>query len=83
MNAKGKHPLVDEFKENDLVCYCFQFTRKQVEQDYMANGRSVILEKITTEKNAGGCDCARKNPKGRSCLADVRQVVENITKKAI
>lgn len=65
MNAKGEYPLVDEFKENDLVCYCFQLTRKQIEQDYIDNGRSVILEKITAEKDAGGCDCARKNPKGR------------------
>ena len=56
---------MDEFKENDLICYCFQLTRKQIEQDYVANGHSVILEKITSEKKAGGCDCARKNPKGR------------------
>lgn len=54
-----------EFKENDLVCYCFHFTRKQIEKDYMDNGRSVILEKITNEKKSGGCDCAKKNPKGR------------------
>jgi len=56
---------IGEFKENDLVCYCFQFTRKQIEKDYIDNGRSVILEKITSEKKAGGCNCTQKNPKGR------------------
>ena len=55
----------NEFKENDLVCYCFQYTRKQIEKDYTDNGRSMILEKITLEKKTGGCDCDRKNPKGR------------------
>lgn len=54
-----------EFKENDLVCYCFQFTRKQIEEDYAENGRSTILEKIAHAKKAGGCDCLLKNPKGR------------------
>ncbi len=56
---------IGEFKENDLVCYCFQFTRRQIEKDYSDNGRSTILEKIAQEKKAGGCDCVRKNPKGR------------------
>ncbi len=54
-----------EFKDNDLVCYCFQYTRKQIEKDYIDNGRSMILEKITLEKKTGGCDCTLKNPKGR------------------
>ena len=40
-----------EFKENDLVCYCFGHTRKDIEKDYLDhNGRSTILEKITFEK---------------------------------
>jgi hypothetical protein len=55
----------DEFKEDDLVCYCFEYTRKDIERDYLDNSRSTILEKITIEKKAVGCDCAQKNPKGR------------------
>lgn len=53
------------FKDGDLVCYCFQYTKRQIENDYMENGRSTILEKIALEKKTGGCECARKNPKGR------------------
>ena len=53
------------FKADDLVCYCFQYTRKQIEGDFLENGRSMILEKIAREKKAGGCDCPRKNPKKR------------------
>jgi len=56
---------INEFKDNDLVCYCFEYTRKDIEKDYLDNGRSLIIEKISFEKKAGGCNCAVKNPKGR------------------
>jgi len=49
----------------DLVCYCFQYTKDDIEQDLMKNGRSLIMEKIIGEKKIGGCDCANLNPKGR------------------
>lgn len=53
------------FKANDMVCCCFGYTRKQIEEDFIDNGRSVILEKIANEKKSGDCDCAQKNPKDR------------------
>ena len=55
----------NEFKDDDLVCYCFEYTKKDIEKDYLDNGRSTIYEKITLEKKLGGCHCAQKNPKGR------------------
>ncbi len=63
--------ILDESQEktvhdvDDLVCYCFEYTRDDIEQDYIKNGRSFIMEKITAEKKTGGCDCVIKNPKGR------------------
>ncbi len=54
-----------EFQGNDRVCFCFGFTKKDIEQDYLANGKSTISEKIMAEKKAGGCDCTTKNPRGR------------------
>lgn len=65
MKIETYNQPICEFNENDLVCYCFKFTRKQIEKDYFDNGRSTILEKIAHEKKAGGCDCVQKNPKGR------------------
>jgi len=38
--------------------------RKDIEKDYIDNGHSMILEKIRFEKKTGGCNCAKKNPKG-------------------
>jgi hypothetical protein len=54
-----------EFRDNELVCYCFQYTKRQIENDFINNDKSTILEKIAREKKNGRCDCATKNPKGR------------------
>ncbi len=51
--------------ENDLICFCFNYTAEDIRQDYQKNGRSVILKKIQEEKKFGNCQCAVKNPKGR------------------
>jgi hypothetical protein len=57
--------LMNEQEEFQEICYCFGYTRRDIEQDFFKNGHSLILEKISAEKKAGGCDCATKNPKGR------------------
>jgi hypothetical protein len=49
----------------NLICYCFEYTASDINQDIVTNGRSTIMEKILSEKKAGGCQCATKNPKGR------------------
>ena len=69
-NQPFEFPFIDSpepalFEPNELVCYCFGYSRAAIEQDYLQNGRSLILEEIATAKKAGGCDCAHKNPKGR------------------
>ncbi len=51
---------------NDLVCYCFRYTARDIEEDVRANnGRSLILEEIVAAKKAGGCNCAATHPEGR------------------
>ena len=49
----------------ELVCYCFEYSQKDIEDDLRKNGRSLIMEKIQTEKKLGNCQCAAKNPKGK------------------
>jgi cation transport ATPase len=55
----------EQQQKKDLVCYCFGFTKQDIEQDLVKNGRSLIMEKIMAEKKTGGCDCKNLNPKGR------------------
>ena len=50
---------------DDLVCYCFGYSEQDIQRDYIENGKSVILEKIKTEKQFGNCQCATKNPTGK------------------
>ncbi len=54
-----------EFNDDELVCYCFQYTKKQIEDDFIKHGKPTILERIALAKKKGKCDCANKNPKGR------------------
>ena len=53
-----------KLNDEDLVCYCFEYTKKDIEKDFINNGRSLIYEKIVSEKRAGGCNYATKNPSG-------------------
>ncbi len=47
------------------ICYCFGYTVSDIERDVLAHGKSTILDRIMSEKKAGGCQCATKNPMGR------------------
>jgi hypothetical protein len=59
------------------VCYCFGFTRKDIEEEVAQAGRSTIPERITAEVKAGNCACEVKNPSGKCCLGNVTRVVQN------
>ena len=48
----------------EMICYCFEYSREDIEKDLQENGRSTILERIGREKQLGRCDCAAKNPTG-------------------
>ncbi len=63
--APDGSPEIGDSKAEDLICYCFGYTRGDIKQDFTRNNRSLIMEKIAGEKKMGGCDCANKNPKGR------------------
>lgn len=51
--------------ENEIICFCFGYTIKDIKDDVLKNGRSLILDKIMAEKKTGSCSCSLKNPKGR------------------
>jgi len=61
------NPFKDKtfFNDEDLVCYCFQYTKKNIIDDFLKNNHSTILERIINEKKINGCNCEIKNPKGK------------------
>jgi NAD(P)H-nitrite reductase large subunit len=62
LNAKTPK---SNFKDDDFICYCFEYTKKNIEEDFTTNGCSTILERIKREKSINGCNCEIKNPKGK------------------
>ena len=59
------------------VCYCFGFSRKDIEDEIAESGRSTIAERISAEIKAGTCACEVKNPSGRCCLGSVTRVAKD------
>lgn len=46
------------------ICYCFNYTKSDIEADLHANGRSTLLERILAAKKVAGCRCEELNPSG-------------------
>ena len=63
--AAGKIQIEGIKMVKDLICYCFEYSADDINQDYLENGKSTILEKIQQEKKFGNCRCAIKNPRGK------------------
>lgn len=58
------------------VCYCFNFTEREIIEDVEAHGRSTIFEEITANVKAGTCSCEVSNPSGRCCLGNVQKAIK-------
>jgi hypothetical protein len=58
------------------LCYCFQVTRADIQQEVAQTEHCNIVERIANETRAGNCDCERKNPAGVCCLGELRATVK-------
>jgi len=67
--------------QNDLVCYCFLYSRQEIEDELRASGDSTIFERISAEVKAGNCACEVRNPSGLCCLGDVKKAVQEAREK--
>jgi hypothetical protein len=57
------------------LCYCFGFSRADVEREIAQTSSCTIPERIAAEVRAGRCACEIKNPSGVCCLGEVRAAV--------
>ena len=72
-----------ETEEPIPACYCFGFTRSDIENEVAEAGSSTIAEQIRAEVKAGNCACEIRNPSGKCCLGDVtRAVKDRLSQKA-
>ena len=58
------------------VCYCFGFTRKDIQDEIANTGHSTVADRITAEVKVANCACEVKNPSGKCCLGNVTKVVQ-------
>ncbi|MBI5674439.1 MAG: hypothetical protein HZC48_01260 [Nitrospirae bacterium] len=50
----------------NLICYCFGYSEADITKDVRENqGRSLILERILSERKKDSCNCVETNPMGR------------------
>ena len=61
---------------NDLVCYCFLYSRQDIEDELKASGEPTIFERISAEVKAGNCACEVRNPSGKCCLGGVKRAIQ-------
>lgn len=64
------------------ICYCFGFSRKDVQDEITQPGRVSIADLITTEVKAGNCACELKNPSGKCCLGNIARVAQDAATEA-
>ena len=65
-------------KENTAprpVCYCFNHTIEEIEEDIRSSGKSDVLDDIKTRMKEA-CWCETKSPMGSCCLATVTKQVK-------
>ena len=62
-----------------MVCYCFEHTKDEIQEEFQAHGESRIETSIREKVTAGSCSCEFKNPKGNCCLGDVRAAYKELS----
>lgn len=69
-------------KEDDPsipVCYCFGVTPEMISKEIRDKGRSTFSTWVAKETKQGNCACDVRNPKGKCCLEDVKNVEKGVT----
>ena len=60
-----------------LICYCFNHSAKDLEEDLIKNNESTIFNEIKEQCKAGKDKCEENNPQGNCCLGNVSAVIND------
>ena len=63
------------------VCYCFDWTTDDIEQEILRTGTTTIPDRIKQKIRQGFCQCETMNPQGTCCLGNVNQAVNEVRAK--
>jgi len=64
---------VKELQSPRPLCFCFDVTAEDIEEEVQRDGATTIPNMITERCREGLDRCPETNPRGRCCLGDVRQ----------
>jgi len=56
---------MESINQQELLCYCFGLTRKDIVEDLASHGTSTLLTKIIHAKLSGECRCVETHPEKR------------------
>jgi Zinc binding domain len=59
------------------VCYCFNHTIEEIEEQWRSSGKITVLEDIKTRMKIA-CWCETKSPQGSCCLATVTKCMQAV-----
>jgi len=74
---------IKETEDPIPVCYCFNFTRKDLEKEIREKGRTTIPDFISRQVKAENCFCEYTNPEGTCCLGNVNRISNDFIKKEV
>jgi len=77
----AKRVTMKEREDPVPVCYCFNFFRKDLEEEIKRGGQSSIPEFISAQVKKGNCFCEYTNPQGTCCLGNVSATVKKILRE--
>jgi len=58
------------------ICYCFDHSIEEIQEEVAATGTSKVPDSITEKCRQGLHECEFKNPQGSCCLGNVRAVMK-------
>lgn len=67
---------IKETEDPVPLCYCFDYSRTDIQGDIEKLGTTKIPDEIRVEIEAGFCACEVKNPSGVCCLGEINRVVQ-------
>jgi hypothetical protein len=81
IDAEVRVPIFQKRTEPErLVCYCFQHTVAEIQQEVTNTGVSRIATNIKAKCAQGLDDCAHNNPQGSCCLGNVQRAIREATR---
>lgn len=63
------------------ICYCFDHTAEEIEDEVARTGSSRVVDEITQKCRQGLDRCEETNPQGACCLGNVRQTLKDAQAK--